>query len=96
VSIRGNPIIGAPSVFKAAERPIPPPFRHKPFKRRRTLEELKMHKLDHKGQGLTEYLILLLLVSVVSIAAVKALGSTVKLKIQEARNHINSDVVLTN
>jgi Flp pilus assembly pilin Flp len=44
------------------------------------------------GQGLTEYIILLLLVSVISIAAVKGLGSTIKSKIQEAKNHINSDV----
>lgn len=44
------------------------------------------------GQGLTEYLILLLLISVVSIAAAKALGGTVKSKLEEARNHINSDV----
>jgi len=47
---------------------------------------------NDQGQGLTEYLILLLLVSVISIAAVKSLGSTVKSKIQEARNHINQDV----
>jgi len=50
--------------------------------------------LNERGQGLTEYLILLLLVSVVSITAVKTLGSTVKDKFQVIRNHINSDVVL--
>lgn len=47
---------------------------------------------SQSGQGLTEYIILLLLVSVISIAAVKGLGSTVKGKIQEARDHINRDV----
>ena len=49
-------------------------------------------KLDEKGQGLTEYLVLLLLISVVSIAATKSLGGTIRSKIQEARNHINKDV----
>lgn len=41
------------------------------------------------GQGLTEYLILLVLISLVSIAAVKSLGSTIQRKIQMAREHIN-------
>jgi hypothetical protein len=41
------------------------------------------------GQGLTEYLMIMILVAVVSIVAVKSLGSTVKSKIQEAREHIN-------
>ncbi|MGZ3698830.1 MAG: Flp family type IVb pilin [Bdellovibrionota bacterium] len=49
---------------------------------------------NENGQGLTEYLILLLLISVVSIAGAKALGGTIKAKIQEARNHINSDVTI--
>ncbi len=53
-------------------------------------------KMNQKGQGLTEYLILLLLISVASIAATKALGGVVKEKLQEARNHINSEVVLQN
>ncbi len=41
------------------------------------------------GQGLTEYLILLVLISLVSIAAVRSLGSTIQRKIQMAREHIN-------
>ena len=49
-------------------------------------------KNDKTGQGLTEYLILILLVAVVSIAAAKSLGKTVKDKLQQAREHINSDV----
>jgi Flp pilus assembly pilin Flp len=49
---------------------------------------------NRRGQGLTEYLVLLLLISIVSIAAVKALGGTIKLKLQQARNHINSDAVV--
>ena len=50
--------------------------------------------LDQSGQGLTEYLILLILVSVISITAVQALGSTIKRKIQTAREHINTEVDL--
>lgn len=49
---------------------------------------------DERGQGLTEYLILLLLVSVVSIAAVRSFGNTVKDKLQVIRSHIESDVTL--
>ena len=41
------------------------------------------------GQGLTEYLILLVLISLVSIAAVKSLGGTIQRKLQLAREHIN-------
>jgi hypothetical protein len=51
--------------------------------------------LNNKGQGLTEYLILMILVCVVSIAAAKSLGGTIKRKIQEARQHINSDVSIS-
>jgi Flp pilus assembly pilin Flp len=47
---------------------------------------------NNRGQGLTEYLILLMLISVVCIAGAKALGNTVKAKIEEARNQINSEV----
>lgn len=49
---------------------------------------------DNRGQGLTEYLMLVLLVAVVSLAATRSLGKTVKAKIQEARNHINEEVSL--
>ncbi|HUP56899.1 MAG TPA: Flp family type IVb pilin [Bdellovibrionota bacterium] len=54
-------------------------------------------KIDHSirnesGQGLTEYLMIMILVAVISIAAVKSLGSTVKSKIQDARKHINEDI----
>ena len=52
-------------------------------------------QLNQKGQGLTEYLILVLLIAVVSIAATRSLGNTIKMKIQEARNHINSDVTIS-
>ena len=49
---------------------------------------------SESGQGLTEYLMIMILVAVVSIAAVKSLGTTVKQKIQEARQHINEDITL--
>lgn len=49
---------------------------------------------NQKGQSLTEYLILLLLVAVTSIVVTKSLGGTIKRKIQEAQNHINRDVTL--
>ena len=46
------------------------------------------------GQGLTEYLILLLLIAVVSITAAKTLGKTVKGKLQMAERHISQDIGL--
>ena len=49
---------------------------------------------NERGQGLTEYLILMLLISVVCIASAKTLGTTVRKKIQEARAHIDSDIVI--
>jgi Flp pilus assembly pilin Flp len=53
-----------------------------------------IRKLNESGQGLTEYLILLMLVAVVSIAAVRSLGGTVKSKLETARRHIHSDVTI--
>jgi Flp pilus assembly pilin Flp len=49
---------------------------------------------NQQGQGLTEYLVLLLLIAVISIAAVKSLGGTIKGKIELAQRHINSDITL--
>ncbi len=51
---------------------------------------------DNRGQGLTEYLLLLILVAVVSIASVKSLGGVVKQKLISARNEINQQVVFDN
>lgn len=53
-----------------------------------------MKRLNQSGQGLTEYIMLVLLISVVSIAATKTLGTRVKSKIKEASDHINSDITL--
>jgi Flp pilus assembly pilin Flp len=53
--------------------------------------ELMNHmKIVHnqRGQGLTEYIVLLMLVSVISISAVSLLGRTVKGKIEEANKAI--------
>jgi hypothetical protein len=47
-----------------------------------------------KGQGLTEYLMIMILVAIVSIVAVRTMGERVKSKIEEASNHINSDIVI--
>jgi Flp pilus assembly pilin Flp len=52
---------------------------------------MKILKND-RGQGLTEYIVLLMLVSVISIAAVSTLGRTVKGKIEEASRAINTQV----
>jgi Flp pilus assembly pilin Flp len=49
----------------------------------------KMKKLNQNGQGLTEYLILMLLICVVSVAAAQGLGKTVRNKLKEARDNIN-------
>jgi Flp pilus assembly pilin Flp len=54
---------------------------------------LKIYQ-NENGQGLSEYLILVLLIAVVSIASVKSLGGTIKDKLQTVRRHIHSDVVL--
>lgn len=50
--------------------------------------------LDSSGQGLTEYLILILLIAVVSIAAAQSLGKTIKGKIELANRHVQKDISL--
>jgi Flp pilus assembly pilin Flp len=49
---------------------------------------------NQEGQGLTEYITLLLLVSVVSIVAARTLGGTIREKIEMAKRHIQSDITL--
>lgn len=49
---------------------------------------------DEKGQGLTEYLILLILVGVISIVSVQSLGRTIQAKIKLAREKIHTEVDL--
>ena len=56
-------------------------------------KRLRRVRLDISGQGLTEYLILLLLISVVSIAAAKGLGKTVSKKLTEIDKSISKEVL---
>jgi Flp pilus assembly pilin Flp len=53
---------------------------------------LKMRLFDEKGQGLTEYITLLVLVSLVAVGAAKSVGTTVRNKLETARRHINQDI----
>jgi Flp pilus assembly pilin Flp len=50
---------------------------------------MKMVK-NERGQGLTEYIVLMMLICVISIATVATLGKTVRKKIMEAEKQINS------
>lgn len=49
-------------------------------------------RLDEKGQSLTEYITLLVLVALVSIGAVSTLGKRVKGKIARASKKISSGI----
>jgi Flp pilus assembly pilin Flp len=70
---------------------VPPGLELSSSRRR---EATKMRILDERGQGLTEYLILLMLISVVSIGVAKTLGNTIHQKLEEARSHINQDITV--
>ena len=50
---------------------------------------------DIRGQALTEYVILLVLVAVGSIALVETLGNTVRQRIKRSTDTINSRVNIT-
>ena len=54
----------------------------------------KTFRLDQSGQGLTEYITLLLLIAVISIGVTQTLGKRIKDKIREASEHINSEITL--
>ena len=47
---------------------------------------------NQKGQGMTEYLILVALISVVSIGIVKGFGDTIRVKFNQMRTQINTHV----
>jgi len=47
---------------------------------------------NNRGQGMTEYLVLLMLVAVASISTVVGLGGTIRAKIKEAKDQINKQV----
>jgi Flp pilus assembly pilin Flp len=51
-----------------------------------------MLNLNEKGQSLTEYIILLVLVSLVTVGAAKSVGKTIRNKMETARSHILSDI----
>lgn len=50
--------------------------------------------MNQQGQGLTEYLMLLFLISVISIGVTKSLGSLIRHKLETAKNHISKEMVL--
>lgn len=49
---------------------------------------------NQKGQGLTEYLILLVLIAIISIGATKELGKSVKGRLDKAKKKINAEIVI--
>jgi len=49
---------------------------------------------DEKGQGLTEYLILLFLISVISIGVTKQLGSVIQNRLKTAKENISRELVI--
>ena len=51
-----------------------------------------MRLLNNKGQGLTEYMALVILVALVAVAAVKGMGKEIKGKLITARKHIREDI----
>ncbi len=53
-----------------------------------------MKNFNQEGQGLTEYLILVMLISVVSIVAVQTLGNTIQRKLQTVQREINTKVTV--
>ncbi len=55
---------------------------------------MKPTKLGIKGQGLTEYLILVVLIGVVSIGIVSELGTTIKGRIKFIKEQLTSKVQL--
>ena len=46
------------------------------------------------GQALTEYIILVLMIAVVSVTVTRSLGKTIKGKLRMARDHISQEVSL--
>lgn len=52
----------------------------------------KVFLLNQQGQGLTEYITLLVLISLVAVGAAKSLGKNVRDKIRTARDHVSSDI----
>ncbi len=53
-----------------------------------------MKKLNERGQGLMEYMILTGLISVLCMLTVRNFGDTVKNKLQQATDKINRTIVI--
>lgn len=49
---------------------------------------------NQDGQGLTEYITLLLLIAIVSLGVTKTLGKEIKRNIQQAKDHLNKELTL--
>lgn len=52
----------------------------------------KSNRCSQSGQGLTEYLMILMLVSVVALGVMSTLGREIKAKLQVVKNHINKEI----
>ncbi len=52
--------------------------------------------IGQKGQGLTEYMILVALVAVAGLGAAKTFGTTVKNKISDAKVKLNEEINIRN
>ncbi|MCM2278563.1 MAG: hypothetical protein NDJ89_10865 [Oligoflexia bacterium] len=49
---------------------------------------------NNLGQGLTEYIILVMLIAIVSIGVTKTLGTRIKENIQQASDNIHKELTL--
>jgi Flp pilus assembly pilin Flp len=52
-----------------------------------------MKRLNNEGQGLTEYMVLLVLVSLAAVGVTQSLGKSVKKTIKKARDRIDHEIV---
>ncbi len=55
-----------------------------------------MKNMNRRGQGLTEYLVLLFLVTVVSIGVISQLGGMIKQNMRQAKDTIERHLTLEN
>jgi hypothetical protein len=56
--------------------------------------DMKKQKLGNSGQGLTEYLMLVFLIGIVSLGLVQSIGKQVKGKLETVRDNIDREIVL--
>ena len=49
---------------------------------------------NQEGQGLTEYITIVVLVSLAAVAAAASLGKSVKGKIRDAQKHIETQILI--